>query len=94
MNIIQHLQTLDDLIGKNTQPPVTAILRNRLSLTIEQCEAYQASSDKQDQTLATQVETIERITREKQQVDAELASLKLKKPRPTQDRAIDDYNYI
>lgn len=64
MNIIEHLQRLDALIIEHTKPPVTPILRRELAFAIEQCEAYQAASDKQDQTLSAQVETIERLMKE------------------------------
>ena len=61
MNMIESLQRLDESILEHTKPPVAAILRNQLSLIREQCEAYQAASDKQDNTLAKQIETIEKL---------------------------------
>lgn len=71
MTIITHLQELDNLIVESTKPPVTAKLRNKLALIIEQAEAYQASSDKQDETLAAQAQTIERLITENQKLVAE-----------------------
>ena len=58
MSMIEQFQKLDNLIVENTQPPVRTMLRNQLALTREQVEAYQAASDKQDETLAKQAETI------------------------------------
>ena len=72
MSIFDQFQKLDDLIILHTKTPVTAILRGQLALTREQIEAYQASSDKQDQTLAAQIETIERLVKENAKVQAEL----------------------
>lgn len=74
MTTIDQLQKLDALIVQHTQPPVTSVLRNQLSLTIEQCEAYQAASDKQDQTLAAQLETIERLMKENLELNAKIKS--------------------
>lgn len=71
--MIDQFQKLDDLIIEHTQPPVLAMLRNQLALTRGQVESYQAASDKQDETLATQVETIDRLMKEKEAIDAELA---------------------
>jgi hypothetical protein len=70
MNMIEHIQRLDALIVEHTKPPVTTMLRNELSLISEQAEAYQAAADKQDHTLSTQVETIERLMKEKQAIIA------------------------
>ncbi len=64
MSILDLFQKLDDLIVEHTQPPAQSILRNQLALTREQIEAYQAASDKQDQTLAAQIQTIERLMKE------------------------------
>jgi hypothetical protein len=58
MSMLDQFQELDRLILDNTHPPVVSILRNQLSLLREQTEAYQAASDKQDETLATQANTI------------------------------------
>ena len=76
MNILSHLQKLNDLIIEHTKPPVTAKLRNKLSLAIEQAEAHSAAVDRQEQTLATQIETIERLEKEKQALLAENAQMK------------------
>jgi hypothetical protein len=62
--MIEQFQKLDELIIQHTQPPVRAILRHQLSLTREQVEAYQASSDKQDKTLQEQAEMIEQLMKE------------------------------
>jgi hypothetical protein len=58
MSILDQFQRLDDLIIEHTKPPITAMLRGQLALTREQIEAYQASSDRQDETLAKQAELI------------------------------------
>ena len=83
MNIIEHLQRLDALIVNHTRPPVTAILRNQLALCTEHVEAYQASSDKQDHTLATQIETIERLMKENANLIATIAKLQTPDNPPT-----------
>jgi cell division protein FtsB len=75
MNIVEHLQRLDTLIIEHTKPPVTAILRHELSLATEQGEAYQASSDKQDQTLAAQAQKIDQLMKENQDLIAANAQL-------------------
>ena len=64
MSILDQFLKLDDLIVEHTKPPAQTMLRNQLALTREQIEAYQAASDKQDQTLAAQIETIERLMKE------------------------------
>ena len=64
MSMIAQFQKLDDLIGENTRPPVTAILRNQLALMREQVEAYHASSEKQDETLAKQIQNTEALASE------------------------------
>jgi hypothetical protein len=64
MNLIEQLTDLDRRIIDLTKPPITTELRNKLSLAIEQAEAYQAASDKQDNTLAKQVETITKLQEE------------------------------
>jgi DNA-binding MarR family transcriptional regulator len=81
MSILDQFQKLDDLIVKHTQPPVRTILRNQLALTREQVEAYQAASDKQDQTLAAQMQTIERLMKEKEA----LVAAKLRSQSPDLD---------
>src|SRR2546425_9331925 len=78
MNLIANLQKLDDLIVEHTRPPVTAMLRRQLSFAIEEAEAYQASSDKQDHTLATQIETIDRLVKEKEESDTKLIAFQKK----------------
>lgn len=64
MKMIIDLQKLDALIVEHTHPPVTSILRHQLSLVTEQAEAYQESSDKQDNTLSEQIKTINRLMEE------------------------------
>lgn len=76
MSMIDQFQKLDDLIVEHTQPPVRAILRNQLALTREQVEAYQAASDKQDQTLAKQAEAIAELQKAKAEVDRQLEDMK------------------
>lgn len=76
MNISERLQRLDTLIVENTKPPVTAILRNELSLCLEEAEAHSQRGDKQDKTLANQVKTIERLMKENADVVAENNKLK------------------
>lgn len=71
MNIIEHLQRLDALIVEHTKPPVTAMLRRELSFAIEQGEAYQAASDKQDKTLAKQAETISALQGQYQELESQ-----------------------
>lgn len=79
MSMIDQFQKLDDLIVEHTNPPVRTILRNQLALTREQLEAYQASSDRQDQTLAAQAETIAELQNAKAKVDRQLAEMKAQK---------------
>jgi hypothetical protein len=64
MNILNHLQELDNLIIKHTQPPVTAMLRNKLSFALEQVEAHSDAVAKQNKTLSAQAETIDRLMKE------------------------------
>jgi hypothetical protein len=45
MNILDQLQELDDIIVKNTNPPVTSMLRNKLHLIRDQVEAYVKDSE-------------------------------------------------
>lgn len=68
MSIIEQFQKLDDLIFEHTQPPVRTILRNQLALTREQVEAYQASSDRQDETLSAQAQAIAQLQQENKQL--------------------------
>ena len=70
MNILTHLQELDKLIIEHTQPKVTAILRDKLSFALEQAEAHSDAVAKQEKTLATQMETIDRLLKENQQLIA------------------------
>jgi hypothetical protein len=56
--ILSQFQRLEELIIEHTRAPTTIILRNQLNLVREQIEAYQASSDRQDKTLAAQLETV------------------------------------
>jgi DNA repair exonuclease SbcCD ATPase subunit len=77
MSMAIQFQKLDDLIIEHTQPPVRTILRSQLALAQEQIEAYQASSDKQDETLAKQAETIERLMKENSEEKAKLNEIVL-----------------
>jgi hypothetical protein len=76
MSMLNQFQKLDDLIVELTQPPVRATLRNQLALTREQVEAYQASSDKQDQTLAAQLDTITTLQNDKANLEKQLADIR------------------
>lgn len=67
MNITLAFQDLDDLIIKNTSPPATPILRNKLSLLREQTEAYITEKEKVGALLA--------------EAQAENAALKLALPK-------------
>ena len=73
MNILTHLQELDDLIVEHTKPPVTPILRNKLAFCIEQAQAHAAAVERQEKTLATQIETIERQRKSEAALNAEIA---------------------
>jgi len=75
MSIIEQFQKLDELICENTTPPVQGILRHQLSLTREQIEAYQAQSDKQDETLGKQLETISALQSRYDELVAKQAQL-------------------
>jgi chromosome segregation ATPase len=79
MNMLDQFQKLDDLILEHTQPPVRAVLRNRLAFTREQVEAYQAASDKQDETLARQAEAIEALSQAKAKADKLAVQLQAEK---------------
>jgi hypothetical protein len=83
MTIIDDLQKLDALIIEHTRPPVTPILRRQLQIITEQAEAYQAASDKQDHTLATQIETIERLMKENANLITTIAKLQTPDNPPT-----------
>jgi hypothetical protein len=72
MNIILYLQELDDLILQHTKPPVTALLRNKLSLAMEQAEAHSAAVAKQEKTLARQLESYEQLANAKKAVEVKL----------------------
>jgi hypothetical protein len=71
MNILGQLQELDALIVAHTQPPVTAMLRNRLSPIIEQAEAQADAVAKQDHTLSEQIKAIEALMKENASLKAE-----------------------
>jgi len=73
MSIIEHLQELDALVIKHTLPPATPILRAKIQVMAEQIEAYQASSDKQDETLARQAAAIKELMEDKAASDARVA---------------------
>ncbi len=74
MSILDQFQKLDNLIIEHTQPPVRTVLRNQLALAREQVEAYQASSDKQDETLARQAEAIAELQKENDKFVTQKAS--------------------
>jgi len=93
MTIIEHLQRLDALIVENTKPPVTAMLRNQLALAIEQCEAYQAAADKQDQTLAAQIKTIERLMKANEDLNMTIADLQASN-KASSLQAIDPFDHL
>jgi len=71
MNILTHLQELDNLIVERTKPPVTAVLRNKLSLAVEQAEAHSSAVERQEQTLARQIEAMAQLQKENQHLVAE-----------------------
>lgn len=73
MNIVTHLQELDNLIIEHTKPPVTAMLRNKVAFCLEQAQARAADVERQEQTLAKQIETIERLVKENKDHVAEIA---------------------
>jgi hypothetical protein len=89
MSILDQFQKLDDLIILHTKPPVTTILRGQLALTREQIEAYQASSDKQDQTLAAQAETIERLMKENEALKAKPSISTFKREKTAFEKGLD-----
>ncbi len=73
MNIVTHLQELDNLIIEHTKPPVTAMLRNKVAFCIEQAQARAADVERQEQTLSQQIETIERLSKSEAALKAEIA---------------------
>jgi len=85
MSMIDQFQKLDDLIVERTTPEVCAMLRNQLSLTREQIEAYQESSDRQDQTLATQAKTIATLQDENKKLVATITEMESNKKRKLDD---------
>jgi hypothetical protein len=74
MNILTHLQKLDDLIIEHTKPPVTAILRSKLAFCIEQADAHSSAVERQEKTLSTQVKTIERLMKENAEMVKKIAN--------------------
>jgi hypothetical protein len=78
MDVIAQFEELDNLIRENTKPPVTPKLRSKLSLMREQIEAYQATSDKQDETLATQAQTITKLQEANAALEEKHCKLELK----------------
>jgi predicted RNase H-like nuclease (RuvC/YqgF family) len=76
MSMLDQFQILDDLIFKLTVPPIRTELRNQLGLTRGQVMAYQAASDKQDQTLARQAEAIDALEKKNAELEAKTAKLK------------------
>ena len=83
MNILTHLQELDDLIAESTKPPITPVLRNKLAFCIEQAQAHSAAVERQEHTLATQIKTIERLEKEKQEADSQLAAMQQEQKKVT-----------
>jgi uncharacterized membrane protein YqiK len=75
MSMLDQFQKLDDLIIEHAQPPVRTMLRNQLALTREQVEAYQAASNKQDETLTRQAEAIAGAQKAEQEAVARAAAL-------------------
>ena len=78
MNIVDQFQKLDDLIVEHTQGQARSLLRNQLALLREQVEAYQASSDKQDDTLAAQLQRISELTQMVAERDHTISEMKQK----------------
>ena len=76
MNLISNLQELDQLIVEKTKGAGTSALRNKLASAIEQAEAYQQNSDRQEETLARQIETIAKLQAEKAELAQEISQLK------------------
>ena len=75
MSLLDQLQKLDALFIEHTMPPVTPILRRHLALTVEQIEAYSAASERQDQTLATQAQTVAELQAQNDNLVATVAEL-------------------
>jgi hypothetical protein len=98
MNILSHLQELDDLIIEHTKPPVTTILRHKLAFALEQAEAHSTAVERQEQTLSRQVETIDGLMKANQSKDAELAKLKEEIARRNDPKnpeiLLEHYDYI
>ncbi len=83
MNIVSNLQKLDDLIVEQTQPPVTAMLRNKLAFCIEQAQAHAIDVERLQKTLAEQKDAIERLVPENANLIAAIAELQTPdKPSP------------
>ncbi|MCP5528523.1 MAG: hypothetical protein H7A47_17165 [Verrucomicrobiales bacterium] len=87
MNIVTHLQELDDLIIEHTKPPVTPMLRNKVAFCIEQAQARAADVERQEQTLTKQIETIERLMKENQDIVSQKQALELEIARRDSDDA-------
>jgi hypothetical protein len=64
MNLLTHLQGLDDLILEYTKPPITTVLRSKLALAREQAEAHWDTVEIHERTLARQAEAIEHLRME------------------------------
>jgi len=60
MNITLQLQKLDDLIVEHTQPPVQAILRNRLHPLLEQLEAHVLALKKKSRSDTGRISELEK----------------------------------
>jgi hypothetical protein len=73
MNIVTQLQELDALIIENTTSPVTAKLRNKLSIAIEQAEAHADAVSRQDNTLSRQAQAIADLQEENKKLVATIA---------------------
>ena len=89
MSMNDQLQKLVDLINEQTQPPVRDELRFQVELMREQVEAYQASSDKQDETLAAQLRRITELTETVADRDRQIADLQLAQTQ-AKNRALDE----
>ena len=86
MSMIEQFQKLDDRIMEHTTSSVRTILRNQIALAREQVEAYQASSDKQDETLARQAKAIAELQQANANLEKQLTDLKA-----SNQNAADDY---
>ena len=87
MNILPHLQELDDLVIEHTKPPLTAMLRNKLAFCIEQAAAHFDAVERQSQTLNTQMETIARLMMEKAVVEKQRDAMQAEKRRSSEASA-------